>query len=135
MMKKKVLLFAAMFLVLIGMAFGPAMIARARGTNLDRLNGKFYAMQHNTQITVSESSARIQGFLNGYGKQKDAGEVDKEFALAGNVKFSFGDEVNELITNEEVSKAEFVKLLNEEHSCVNIRFKNGTITEMKVVYD
>ena len=134
-MKKRILLFAALFLVLIGMAFGPAKIAQAKRVNLNRLNGKYYAMEHNTKIKVSKNRARIKGFLNGYGDQKDAGRVNKSFRLAKNVKYSFGEEVNEMITNERIPKSEFVNLLYEGYSCVNIRFRNGKITEMKIVYD
>ena len=135
MMKKRILLFAAMFLVLIGMAFGPAKIAQAKRVNLNRLNGKYYAMEHNTRIKVSKRRVRIKGYLNGYGDQKDAGKVNKSFRMAKKVKYSFGGEVNEFITNERIPKSEFVNLLQEGYSCVEVRFRNGRITEMKIVYD
>jgi len=134
-MKKKVILFAAMFLVLFGMVLSPSKTAHAKRVNLNHLSGKYYTVSRNTSVTLSGNKVHIKGNLNGYGNQKDAGKVNKSFRLAKKVKYSYGQEVNELVTNHRISKKAFKKRLRKAHPLVDITFKNGKATKLKIVYD
>ena len=134
-MKKKVLLFTAMFLVIFGMALSPARTAHAKQVNLNHLSGKYYVVYRKSHLSLSGKKVHIKGYLNGYGNQKDAGNVNKSFRLAKKVKYCYGQEVNELVTNHRISKKAFNKRLRKPHCCVDITFKNGKATKLKIVYD
>ena len=134
-MKKKVLVFAAMFLAVFGLVFAPASTAHAKGINLNRLNGKYYTVREHTSLTLSGKKVHINGFLDGYGNQADAGKVNRSFRLAKNVKYNYGMEVNETVTNHRCSRSTFISRLKKDYSSVNVTFKKGKVTNLKIVYD
>ncbi len=135
-MKKKVLIIAAMFFVMLGIAFAPARTTEAKSSKYTQLNGKYYSVPHNTRFKVTKGKIRINGYLWGYGKNKDFGRVKKTFKTAKKVKFVQGMEVNELITNHKISRKEFVKRYKrKDFGSIVTTFKKGKITRIKIVYD
>ena len=135
-MKKRILVFAAMFLVMLGIAFAPAKTTQAKSNKYTQLNGKYFSVPDNTRLKVTKGKIRINGYLWGYGKNKDFGRVKKTFKTAKNVKFVQGMEVNELITDHKISRKEFVKRYKaKDFGSIVTTFKKGKITRIKIVYD
>ena len=140
-MKKRILVFAAMFFVMLGIAFAPAKTTEARSIkNVKTLTGKFYSVKNRTRIKVVKGKVRINSYLGEYvrndGKDEREGKVKRTFKTAKNVKYLYGWEVNELNTNHKISRKAFVKRYKEkEFGSIAYTFKNGKITKIKIVYD
>ena len=135
-MKKKVLLIAALFLVMLSIAFVPARTAQAKGSKYSKLNGKYYFVNGKGRIKVTKGKFRINAKLLGYGKNKDFGQVKKTFKPAKGFKYVYGDEVNELITNHKTTRTKFVKRYKKKDwGSIVFTFKKGKLTKAKIVYD
>ena len=140
-MKKRILVFAAMFFVMLGIAFAPARTTEAKSIkNIKTLSGKFYSVKDHTRLKVGKGKVRINAYLGEYvrkdGKEEREGKVKRTFKTAKNVKFYYGWEVNEMITNHKISRKAFITHYKvNEYGSIAYTFKNGKITKMKIVYD
>ena len=134
-MKKKVLMIAALFLVMLSIAFVPARPTQAK-SKYSKLNGKYYFVIGKGKIKVTKGKTRINAKLMGYGKNKDFGQVKKTFKNAKGFKYTYGDEVNEMVTEHKTTRTKFVKRYKKKDwGSIVFTFKKGKLKKVKIVYD
>lgn len=133
-MKKKVLLFAALFMMVVTASFTPSKASQAKSISRKVPDGRYITVKHYTKIRIYGNKIHIKGYMFGDEYTKDYGKINKTLKLRKNAAFSEGTEVNDYITNHKISRRRAIRLLKDKkHPYVTIKVKKGKVYAVKLL--